>query len=461
MFTVAIIGRTNVGKSTLFNRILGEGKAIASPLPHTTRDRNIGESGWRGVSFRLIDTGGVETLTGHVHGEDVIEGEIRKQAERSVREADLLLFVVDVRDGILPGERAIAQHLRALGTPVLIVCNKAETAQHRAACHEFLTLGFGDPIPVSAKSGAGVGDLLDVVVHDVPSGEVLLLPPDDAPAAIRIAIVGEPNVGKSSLMNAILGRDEAVVSPEPYTTRDVHDVTFVYTPRRQRAARTRRIVLLDTAGIRRAATRTKKVVQKRIDRIERESVGKSMAAVRRADVAVLVLDATRSASRHVRQLAQTIVETRRACIIVVNKMDLLEGEEHPDLTDAIHALFPHLTFAPVLMTSVTAGSSVARIMPAALHALENWRRTLTDQELRAVYAAARSRIPAPRDREGQRQIRMIDLDQVGIAPPQFLLRTRRHVKLPRAIPNIIERALREHADFTGTPLIVTVKAVKA
>ncbi|MDO8425733.1 MAG: ribosome biogenesis GTPase Der [bacterium] len=460
MYTIALVGRTNVGKSTLFNRILGEGRAIASELPHTTRDRIVGTSGWRGIAFRLIDTGGVEHLDAR-HGKRAaaattrtIEEEIRMQAERTVQEADCIVLVTDVRDGLLPGERAIAQMLRALGRPVVIACNKAETKRYRDACHEFTALGFGAPFPVSAKSGMGVGDLLDGIVAfaDSRAASVVIEDDEEPKAATRVAIVGEPNVGKSSLVNAILGWEEVIVSPEPYTTRDVHDVTFAYhgTP----------IVLLDTAGIRRAAMRTQKVVRKRLQRIERESVGKSLHAVERADVAVLVLDATRPASRHVKQLAQAIVEARRACIIVINKMDEAGDPDEERIVANVRRLFPHMAWAPVLLTSAVTGTRVRRIIPVALAAVTAWRRELDSEQLAAVYATTKHRIPEPKDREGQRQIRTIDMEQVGTAPPQFVLRTRRRVRLPQAIPGIVERAIRETDDFTGTPVIVFVKGVK-
>lgn len=470
MRTVVLIGRTNVGKSSLFNRILGEYRAIVSELPHTTRDRNAGVAGWRGEMFRIVDTGGVERLAGaraSRSADDVsIEEEIRAQAARAVGKADLLVFVVDVRDGVLPGERAIATFLRTLDRPIIIACNKADTQRHRNACHEFTALGFGDPHPISAKSGAGVGDLLDVIVAHLPHAEEAVAVPDapDAEKAVRIAIVGEPNVGKSSLINAILRRDEVIVSPEPYTTRDVHDVEFTIPEPRGSTRAAQTVVLLDTAGIRRAAIRTEKVVRKRLHAIERESVTQSIRAIVHADVAVLVLDATRPATRHVKQLAQTIIDRRRACVIVVNKMDLLPKNHRKrgtseDIADAIRSFFPHLAWATIIFTTAPRSAGVSTIIPAALAAVRNWKRELTEEQLAAIYLEARSRIPTPKDREGQQSIRTIELRQIRSKPPTFFLFTRRRVRLPAAIPRIMEHALREAVDFTGTPVIVSPKKV--
>ncbi|MDP3771227.1 MAG: GTPase, partial [bacterium] len=301
MLTIALIGRTNVGKSTLFNRIIGRAKALTSEIPHTTRDRNVATTTWRGVELRVIDTGGVESLQPQAasrkplapagRGERLpaevrgrgwgskksIEGEIHTQAERAVKDADMLVLVTDVREGLLSGERAISRYLRTLGKPIIVVGNKASTERQRLACQEFSALGLGPVSPVAAITGAGVGDLLDRVVGDqaieragmrteeLPEPSLPeALQPSSLTTATRVAIVGEPNVGKSSLLNAILGRDEAIVLPEPFTTRDVHDVDVEIDGRT--------VTLLDTAGIRRLATRATKWTGTRLEEIERLAV---------------------------------------------------------------------------------------------------------------------------------------------------------------------------------------------
>lgn len=459
MLTVVLIGRTNVGKSTLFNRIIGERRAMTSELPHTTRDRNVGMTTWRDVALRVIDTGGVDDVP---RGEGVrrgrtatIEGEIRCQVALAITDADLLLLVVDARDGILPGERMMSRELRRIGKPVLVAWNKAETKRLREASPEAAALGFGDAYPTSALTGAGIGDLLDRIVEHRAGNSA---PRTSAPPAVRLAIVGEPNVGKSSLLNAILGREEVIVHPEPFTTRDVHDVEVEINGAT--------IVLLDTAGIRRLAVRAVRGARTRLEAIERIAVTRSLAAIERADVVILVLDATRPATRHTKQLAETIVDVGRACIIVVNKMDLVESatrepEREPTLiADRVHHLFPHLSWVPVLETSAHTGTNVPDILPTALRTAAAWRRACSPPQLAAVHALVKQRIPIARSRIGRRRSHLLEIRQTGTAPPTFLLRTRRRVKLPRAIPAIVERALRESEDFAGTPIRITIASVK-
>lgn len=479
MMTVALIGRTNVGKSTLFNRILGEGKALVSPLAHTTRDRNVGTTTWRGVECRVFDTGGVEGLEARsaaprARHPGTIEGEIRRQVELAIHDADLLALVVDSRDGILPGERAIARHLRSLGKPILVVANKAETVRRRHAALEFAALGFGEPIPTSAATGMGVGDLLDRIVAynrkteaddrkhigETHDGMDMRSAGDDRPSTIHVAILGEPNVGKSSLLNAMLGREEVIVLPEPFTTRDVHDVDVEVDGRT--------VTVLDTAGIRRAAIRATAPLHGRrvtTGAIERRAAARSMAAIERADVVVLVLDATRPATRHTKQLAQAIADAGRACVIVINKMDLLRSERtsaSPDqLISSVHRLFPHLAWAPVIATSATEGTNVSAILPTAIRAAASRNRQLSPDDLARVHAAVKRRIPTPRTAFDRRRSTLLELQQTDAAPPRFLLMTRPRVKLPKAIPAIVERVLRASADFTGTPIRITVKSRKA
>ncbi|MFH1098992.1 MAG: ribosome biogenesis GTPase Der [Candidatus Uhrbacteria bacterium] len=482
MFTAALIGRTNVGKSSLFNKMIGESKALISPLPHTTRDRNVGTATWRGIDVRIIDSGGVDTVDGrqstacpdlpNVGGDSkrpqckTIETEIRRQVDRAVADADILLFVIDARDGLLPGERKISRDLHRLGKPVIVVYNKAETATLRATITECAALGFNAAFPTSAATGMGIGDLLDAIVdlrQEAGGVRTNGTPLDSTPISpltsqvsrlvTRIAIIGEPNVGKSSLINAILGHEEVIVLPEPFTTRDVHDVEFDFngTP----------VVLLDTAGIRRRAVRAVRTHRTRLDSVERLAVERGLRAIEHAHVACLVLDATRSASRHVKQLAAAIVAAKRACIIVVNKIDLIDNFDPELFGSSIHQLFPHLSWAPVLATSAITGTETDKIVPLALRATDAWRRELCPNDLAAIHAAVKNSIPTARSADGRRRSRIIEIKQTDTTPPTFLLLTRRRVKLPQAIPAIAERVIRSHLDFIGTPLRIVVKSIKA
>ena len=457
MFTIALIGRTNVGKSTLFNRLVGEVRAITSPLPHTTRDRNVAPVIWRDVTFRCIDTGGIEELAERTSqsATDTIEDEIRTQARMALADADCFLFITDVHDGILPGERAIARELRRIKQPILVVCNKVERAKSRIAAMEFAALGLGDPIPVSAITGAGVGDLLDRVL-DIAAEHAKEHPPKPVPVTpaetpVRIAIVGEPNVGKSSLINAILGRKEVIVRPEPFTTRDVHDVAAL--------VKRQPVILLDTAGIRRTAIKTSHASSEKLVTVERNAVARSMRAIRNADVAVLVLDATRSASRHTKHLAQTIIDAKRACVIVINKHDLMQDSDPDVIATNVPHLFPHLAWAPVIITSALTGTNVHKVLPAAIRAATAWRHLLPASTLTTIYGKMRHAIRTPSTPEGKHHTRTIELRQTETAPPTFLLLTRKRVRLPHAVPQLIERELRNLGCFTGTPIVLTVKSV--
>ena len=293
----------------------------------------------------------------------------------------------------------------------------------------------------------------------------------------RIAIIGEPNVGKSSLLNAILGREEVIVLPEPFTTRDVHDVDIEVDGRM--------VVLLDTAGIRRLAYRATRSSHTKLESIERIAVQRSIGAIRHADVVVFVLDGTAPASKHTKQLADAVLDEGKACIIVVNKMDLLPppsrsvggnkrvtrksvsaivttAAEDRDIAmaDHIHHLFPHLAWAPVLATSAERGTNVARIVPSALRAADAWRKTLVADELAAVHAAVKRKLPTPRTPLGKKKSAILEIQQSGAAPPTFILRSRKRIKLTRAIPSIVERVFRDTMDFEGTPIRIVVKSVK-
>ncbi|MBI2482734.1 ribosome biogenesis GTPase Der [Candidatus Uhrbacteria bacterium] len=466
MFTVALIGRTNVGKSTLFNRIIGSARAIASAIPHTTRDRNSATTEWRGVPMRFIDTGGVEELAAaparHARRDPII-AEITQQVELAVTEADLLLFVVDVRHGPLPGEYAMVRDLRKLRRPILIACNKVETPRHRQGCVEFAALGLGDPFPVSALTGTGVGDLLDALIAHAPAAADASddrTPPLPETADVRVAIVGEPNVGKSSLINAILNRSEVIVHPEPFTTRDIHDVTFVWKSR-DTTRPTTNVTLLDTAGVRRVAFQATRGTRTRLAAIERMAVERSLHAIRHADVACLVLDATRSASHHTKQLAAAITEAHCAALIIVNKIDQMTPRPDPaTLAASVRRQFPHLAWAPVLPTSALTRAGVTAVIPAALAATDAWRRMVPAETLAHIYAAAKAAIPQSKTPFGRRRSQLLELSQVSTTPPTFLLRTRPRIKLPVAIPRIVEHAIRDAVDFSGSPIRLIMRSTK-
>ncbi|HET6781970.1 MAG TPA: ribosome biogenesis GTPase Der, partial [bacterium] len=297
MPTVAIVGRTNVGKSALFNRIAGGRKAIVEDLPGLTRDRLYAQASWRDRAFIVVDTGGYVS-----NAAEPVQRLVRAQAEQAMEEADLVLLVVDAASGLLPEDREVAQRLREGRTPLLLVVNKADRADHPGT-FEFYELGLGDPMPVSAIHGLGIGDLLDAVIELLPVGDSA----QETAPVVSVAILGRPNVGKSSLVNAILGEERVVVDPLPGTTRDAVDTPFVWNGRN--------FILIDTAGLRRKA---------RIDQaVERYSAGRSLGAVDRCDVAVLVMEAGTPAVNQDQEIARYVAEQGRAMVIAVNKWDLV------------------------------------------------------------------------------------------------------------------------------------------
>ncbi|HKR99836.1 MAG TPA: ribosome biogenesis GTPase Der [Candidatus Dormibacteraeota bacterium] len=345
---VAIVGRPNVGKSTLFNRLTGTRRAIVDQMAVLTRDRLYGVVDWRGRSFTLIDTAGLDTRPRRDEPDmaALVSG-TQEQARLAIAEADVCLFVLDVRDGVTALDEEIAAVLRSGGKPVVVVGNKAETAPERHYAHELHRLGLGDPVLVSALQGTDTGDLLDVVVESLPSDSQVEREDDD----VSIAIVGRPNVGKSSLLNAIVGEDRALVSPVPGTTRDAVDTLVTHDAQRVR--------LVDTAGIRRRG-----VVE---TDVERYSLLRALRALQRSDVGVLVVDASQGVVAQDRHIAGYAVEAGAGLLIAANKWDLLPEEVRadPEYLAAIKRAFDFVPGVPVLTLSAVQGRNVAKVLALA------------------------------------------------------------------------------------------------
>jgi GTP-binding protein len=305
---VAIVGRANVGKSTLFNRIIEEPKALVSPIPGTTRDIQTAETNWRDKTFTLSDTGGLD-----VDHKEEIETKVRVQAEKAIEKARVIIFVVDVRDGLMPQDRVLAESLKRGKKPVIFVANKVDSAGLRAvaADREWLKLGFGAPHTISATTGIGVGDLLDVV-----AGQLEKPGREREEPTVKIAMIGRPNVGKSSLLNAILGEERFITSATPHTTREPVDTLIYYTPDPETKVP---ILLIDTAGIRRRA---------RVEKgLESAGVRRSLEMVRRTDVILFVVDLSEPVTAQDKNLASLIAEERKALIVIANKWDLIRDKK--------------------------------------------------------------------------------------------------------------------------------------
>jgi GTP-binding protein len=428
---VALVGRPNVGKSTLFNRICGRRKAITDGRPGSTRDRNYAQVTWQGRAFELVDTGGL--LLG---SDDPLLGPATAQAERAIEESDVVLFLVDGRAGLLPDDEAIARRLRREGKRVLVVVNKTEGPEENLS--EFARLGFDGAHFVSAEHGQGIGDLLDAALE----GQARVEPEEGQAPPISLALVGRPNVGKSSILNRLLGRERAVVSEIPGTTRDSVDELF------ERGGKTYRLV--DTAGIRRV-----RLLKENVDHV---SVVQSRRAIERADVAVLVLDVESGFREMDATIGGEIVEAGAGVVVAVNKWDV--GVEKK-LAQRVfeREMREHLKFlpwAPLVFLSAKTGKGVGTLLDAVerVHAARSAR--VTTGELNRLLARAAERY-APKADKGSQQVRILFGSQIGIAPPTFAVSINHPVDLHFSYRRYLENQIREVFGFEGAPIRIKVR----
>lgn len=429
---IAIVGRPNVGKSTLFNRLLRGRKAIVDDTPGVTRDRLYGEFDWRGRHFVLVDTGGFEA------DPIGIMAQVRTQAEQAVAEADVILLLVDAKDGLTSGDAEVAGLLRkAARRPILLVVNKVDAASQETLAAEFHRLGFELVFPISAEQGQGIGELLDAAASQVPEAEA----PPQAAGAVTVAVIGRPNVGKSSLVNRILGADRVLVSPEPGTTRDAVDTRFNY--------RGRDYILVDTAGIR---------AKGRIGRsVERYSVSHALAAVRRADVALILVDAVEGVTAQDTKIGGEAHEAGCGSILVVNKWDLRAGERDADAEYrlALQDKFKYLAYAPIAFVSALTGHRVMQLFRLIDSVAAERERRIPTPELNTVIQQAVTRRPPPAERG--RPVRIRYATQVGVKPPTFLCFATAGSRLHFSYLRYLENCLREAYGFRGTPIRLVVR----
>lgn len=440
---VVLVGRVNVGKSTLFNRLVGARLALTSPLPGTTRDRREADVSWRHETFILVDTGGVEVPKALPAEEDLsasISKRISQQTNAAISGAALALLVVSAADGPLPQDRAWARALA--GTmPVLLVMNKTETAARADVASEFIGLGIGTPYPVSAVSGRGTGDLLDAIVealkplHRTPRTQASM----DALPGLRLAILGQPNSGKSSLLNAIIGSERMITSSKPHTTREPQDVTITHFGKR--------VTLVDTAGIRRQYQDT--------TALEKQGILASLKTIRRADAVVLMIDITRGPTFQDQRLASEIIEVGRPLIIAANKWDLIEEKKSGSLAAEeknLRRQLPGLDWVPILFVSAKTKKRVRELLELAHTIEEASKRELTTDELKEFVAVATA-VHRPSRGGGVHHPKVLALTQVGIRPPRFRLTV--EGELHPSYLKYLEHKLREQFSFTGTPIHFT------
>ncbi len=433
---VAIVGRPNVGKSTLFNRLLGHRQAIIEDLPGTTRDRLYGEVTWNDRSFILVDTGGLLMSDEEIASlpiADIVQ-RTREQALLAVEEADTAIFMVDVVSGLVPGDEEIAQQLRQMDKPVFLAVNKADNEERRLNAVEFYALGLGDPWPLSALHGTGVADLLDAIVEVVPPAveeEV------EDEGVVRIAIVGRPNVGKSQLLNSLLGQDRAIVSAIPGTTRDALDTPLTWGGRK--------FILIDTAGIRR---------QGRIQTgVERYSVIRALRAIERADVAVVLVDATEGVTAQDAHITGFVTQAYRGIVLLLNKWDLVEKDAYTFDAYVRHVResLRYLDYAPILSISALTGQRVPKVLETALFVYdERCKRiptALLNDLIRDAVAAQ-----SPHSKVRGRHIRIYYATQADVAPPTFVFFCNYPEALHYSYKNYLENRIRHIFGFSGAPL---------
>jgi GTP-binding protein len=424
---VAIVGRPNVGKSTLFNRIVGGRPAIVSDRPGTTRDRHFGEAEWQGRTFWVVDTGGLVP-----ESEESMDRAIRQQVNFALDESDVVLFVVDGREGMNPVDQAIAEHLRRARRPVVLVVNKLDDLERSTAQHEFYQLGFGDPMGVSAAVGKGSGDLLDAVVERFPPVDA-----DTAEATLAVAVVGRPNAGKSSLVNRLLGEERHVVAPEAGTTRDAVDSLLRFNGKT--------LKFIDTAGLRRRA--------KVEDDLEFYATLRTERAVERAQVCVLVVDATLGMHNQDLRIAAQAWDQGCGLIVVVNKWDLVEEKDANTAhrgEQALMAKAPFLRYVPFVYASALTGQRVRRILDLILDVAEERERRVPTAEVNRVLTALLAR-SAPPQKPGE-EVKLLYASQIAVAPPTFAIVSNRPDDVPDAYQRYLVHGFREAWPFAGSPL---------
>ncbi len=441
---VALVGRPNVGKSTLFNRLLGRRAAITDPEPGVTRDRHFGVLHWAGRQLRIVDTGGFDSGAGS------LTLRIREQTELAIDEADLVVLVLDVTAGAQASDHDVVALLRRAGKPMLVVANKADLPQHDAGVADLYTLGLDDILPLSAEHGRGVGELCERLCErlEAPKEEVRpesspVPPPEDEPpshiewtgGAIKVAVVGRPNVGKSSLINRLLGEERLLASELPGTTRDAIDTELL--------RQGQHFVLIDTAGVR----RKRSIAQ----RVERFAVMAAVRSLERADIAVLVVDASGPLADQDAKIAALAIDRGVGLIVAANKWDLVRGEEGAELfADSMARRLVFAGFARAVRVSAKNGRGLDALLDAIVEVQEERHRRIGTGELNRFFTEVVASHPPPAS--GTKRPRLYYVTQPHVAPPTFIVSASRASGLPPAYLRFLENSLRDRYGFGGTPI---------
>ena len=439
-FTVAIVGRPNVGKSTLFNRLVGKRLALVDDEPGVTRDRREGEARLYDLDFTVVDTAGLEEAF-----DNSLEGRMRRQTERAVRNADVVLLVIDARAGVTPMDRHFAQWLRKGQTSVVLVANKCEGRDSEAGRLEAFSLGLGEALGFSAEHGLGLADLYDAIKDRTAGPDRGAAIPDAAPenedGELQLAVIGRPNVGKSTLVNRLLGEERMLAGPEAGITRDAVAVEWTY---KERAIR-----LVDTAGLRRRA---------KVDaKVEKLSAADTQRAIRFAQVVVLLVDAEAAMEKQDLTIARQVIDEGRALVIGVNKWDRCRDRKRvlADLRDRLKRSLPQVRGIPLVTLSALRGDNTEALMDAVLAAYEVWNRRVSTAQLNRWLEAVTTQHPPPAP--SGRRIRIKYMTQAKTRPPTFAVFCSKPTELPRSYMRYLENSLREQFDLPGTPIRLNLR----
>lgn len=425
---VAIVGRPNVGKSTLFNALAGEKIAIVKDTPGVTRDRIYADVTWLDKEFTLIDTGGIEP-----DSRDIILSQMREQAQIAIDTADVIIFITDVRQGLVDADSKVADMLRRSGKPVVLVVNKVDNFdKYMPDVYEFYNLGIGDPVPVSAASKLGLGDMLDLVAEYFPEGSV----PEEEDDRSRIAIVGKPNVGKSSIINRLLGENRVIVSDVAGTTRDAIDTEIVY--------KGKEYIFIDTAGLRRK--------NKIKEELERYSIIRTVTAVERADVVLMVIDATEGVTEQDAKIAGIAHERGKGIIIVVNKWDAIEKNDRTmrEYENNIRQVLSFMPYAEIMYVSALTGQRLIKLYDMIDMVIENQTLRIATGVLNEIMAEAVAMQQPPSDK-GKR-LKLYYITQVSVKPPTFVIFVNDKELMHFSYTRYLENKIREAFGFRGTSL---------
>jgi len=451
---VVIFGRANVGKSTLFNCLTEKRQALISNIAGTTRDSNLGRVNWQSRRFEIVDTGGIidlKHLTEKANATDDIADQVQRQASRYLKLADLVIFLVDNKTGLLPQDKQMALLIKKNVSPdkVLLTVNKVDAPKDRLKISEFYKLSLGEPYPVSAANGSGTGDLLDIIIEKLAANGSRLATREEnndgeeklpvASDEIRVCIIGKPNVGKSSLLNSLLGYERVIVSPEPHTTREPQHTKIIY--------QGQPILLIDTAGISKKGTKTKG--------LEKFGIAKSLHALSKSDLALMTLDISEEITHQDAKLIEEIVEAQKSFIFIANKWDKVEERDTKKYTDYLYAKLPFARFAPIQFTSALTGEKIKKILDLAVQIAKERKLQLSDSQL-SHFLSRIVKIHRPAKGKGVRHPKIREFTQTQANPPKFEMKIGAKEDLHFSYLRFIENRLRETYGFLGTPLSVAV-----